>query len=140
MGRLGGLLNASSLGGVVNGGWGVGAIGQSGKVLPIQLFEALMMFLVFLLLWNWEGEYRTFEWYRAGKSSARTGFLFFSGIFFLGVIFLVSSFGYQDGSLQLWQRLWSGVRIIAGVGGIYTRSGRNLETDLGSLLGNKKTN
>jgi prolipoprotein diacylglyceryltransferase len=70
--------------------WGVIFPGVVEKHHPVQLYFALFYLLLSLYLGWAEARYRTFEWYRAGKNSAQTGFLLsmfliFGGAFSLGM-------------------------------------------------------
>lgn len=91
----------------------------------------IIFFLAFLLLdaglWYLEPNYRTFDWYRRGKSSAKTGFL--SSIFLIafgvlgifGRLFFVERryFGVFD-----WDILMSLLSIVFGVWIMLVQSGR----------------
>ena len=56
--------------------WGVNFEGVFDKRQPTQLFTAVTFLLLLFTLSRVEYKYRTFKWYKAGKSSARSGFLF----------------------------------------------------------------
>lgn len=73
--------------------WGVVFPGVVEKHHPVQLYFAVFYLLLSLYLGWSEVRYRTFEWYRAGKNSAQTGFLLcmfliLSGLFSLGMSLL----------------------------------------------------
>lgn len=138
--RIGAMLNGVGKAMVSNGWWGIRLVSQSEKVFPVWAVEAVALFIVFLLLWKWERQYRTFDWYRAGKSYAKTGFLFFAGLLMVGIIFEASNFLYLREGIEKWVEIvWPGVAIVAGLVGLYVRSGRSFETDLGVILGNKRS-
>lgn len=95
----------------------------------------IVFFLLFLFLdaglWYLEPNYRTFEWYRRGKSSAKTGFL--SGVFLIcfGVFGILSRIFFVErryiGWLD-WDVTLSLVSMIFGILIILVQSGRlNLE-------------
>lgn len=48
---------------------------------PVQLYEAGLYIGVFWFLWWAEGAYRTFAWYKGGRSQANSGFI--TGSFFI---------------------------------------------------------
>lgn len=63
---------------VTNLPWGVMFSGVFEKRHPIQLYYLLFHIVMHKVL-NWlEYHYRTFEWYRSGKKTAQTGFVFAS--------------------------------------------------------------
>lgn len=121
VGRVASLLNGSNVGRKL---W----FGN----LPTQLLETLFLFLVFIWLWKTEPNYRTFSWYRGGKSSAKSGFLWFMSLICFGVIFIVSSFGYQSRTVM--SVVWPILCLLAGSIGIYWRSGRSLIHSFRKLL------
>ncbi len=56
--------------------WGIVFPGVFEKRHPVQLYFVIFHLVVYKLL-NWlEYHYRTFEWYRSGKKTAQTGFVF----------------------------------------------------------------
>jgi len=72
---LGRLFDGSMFGKATNMPWGIIFPGVFEKRHPVQLYFAIFYLLLYVLL-NWfENNYRTFEWYRAGKKAAQTGFL-----------------------------------------------------------------
>ncbi len=128
VGRIAALLNGTGLGkpSLI----GVLMVGAEGRVLPIQLFEAVGLLLVFLWLWKLEPKYKTIEWYRAGKSTAKSGFLWFMFMALIGIVFFVSSFGYQGGVELMVKRVFAISSLVFGMSGIYIRSGRTFLNDL----------
>lgn len=129
IGRIGSLLNGSSAG--IESSWGV-MMGDE-KRLPVQLVEAILFGLLAAALWRMERKYRTYEWYRAGKSGAKSGFL--SGAFLIGagVIVLISGFVRDEETVFLGLKLiqWMAMAAIAAGGAIlYYRSGRDVAEDL----------
>lgn len=55
--------------------WGVIFPGVFEKRHPIQIYFAIFYTVLFWFLSRAEYNYRTYEWYRAGKKTAQTGFL-----------------------------------------------------------------
>jgi len=98
------------------------------KYHPSQLyFVAFYIALYFFLSWS-EYRYRTFEWYRAGKKTAQTGFLLSSFIIMSSLFSLVMLF------VQMPQLVFWGVGIdayvyisgfIFGLIMLFKRSGRS---------------
>jgi len=92
-----------------------------------------LYFSIFFLALSWylswvEYRYRTFEWYRAGKKTAQTGFLIsifliVSAIFFFAMTWLKPPiFSFFDVNAD---RLLTLVAIFFGLGLLWNRSGRN---------------
>lgn len=95
-------------------------LGGGNKVWEYLPFIEAWLYLGLFVWLNWlEHEYRTISWYRAGKSSAQTGFLWFWFLMWLGIINLVS--GWMV-ALPVF---------CVGVVGLYRRSGRSLGQDWG---------
>lgn len=83
-----------------------------------------------------EGEYRTLSWYRAGRVAARTGFLWFGWLVFLGLSFSVASLfrGEQTQVFGVALDIIMGLLLLStGVMGIYQRSGRRFWEDISRL-------
>lgn len=99
---------------------------QIWRYLP--LVEALFYLGLFSWLMWLEHEYRTIGWYRAGKSSAQTGFLWFWFLLWLGVENLINNW------------MVGGIILVIGVVGLYRRSGRSLATDWAKIFRWKKKN
>ncbi len=139
-GWLGAFLNGSGFGLPTESIVGVRFVGMFDKRHPVQLYSLILYLLLFLYLLWVEGKYRTFEWYRAGKSGVRSGFLVFNYMLFSGLIGIVSSvfspatFHVLDVSLDAW--LWL-ILVIWGIVGLYMRSGRNFSKDMESIVGKK---
>lgn len=83
---------------------------------------AFLYFLVLVYFWNIEGKYRTLDWYRNKKTSAKSGFITgFSiaswGVLFLAEKLLTANFVWQTG-------VWAGLLLVGGLVLVYIRSGR----------------
>lgn len=88
---------------------------------------AVLSLLTFIYFWNVESKYRTFDWYRNKKTSARSGFIAgFSialwGLLFLAEKLLTKSFAWTYG-------VWAGVLFVGGLILVYIRSGRTVAED-----------
>lgn len=59
---------------------------------PLQLYLTLIFLGIAVFLSRVEYRYRTYEWYRAGKKAAQTGFLISFFIIFSGLALLLTSF------------------------------------------------
>lgn len=127
------LISLGLVSGLVFGKLGVFMSGGGG-VWFLPLIEAVAFFILFLWMFWLDGNYRTISWYRAGKTYAQTGFLWFWLLTWTGLIELVSEFG----KLPIGQfGLSRGVDIavlLTGLIGLYVRSGRNLKQDYQALL------
>jgi prolipoprotein diacylglyceryltransferase len=66
--------------------WGMTSGNVFDKRHPLQLYGAILYFLLFVYLFWVESRYRTFSWYRARKDSAQTGFVFCVFCIMTGVI------------------------------------------------------
>lgn len=89
---------------------------------------ALVYLGIFVYSWNIEGKYRTFDWYRSKKTSARSGFITGFSISLWGGMFLAEklltrSFVWQAG-------VWAGVVFVGGLVLVYIRSGRTVAEDI----------
>lgn len=95
--------------------------------LPIELFQALVLLVVFVWLWRLEREYRTFSWYRFRRTQARHGFIFGSFLFLSGWVMILSNSWpvFKAGPLALG---FAGV--VLGTVIVYRRSGRSLVHDV----------
>ncbi|MGD9129017.1 MAG: prolipoprotein diacylglyceryl transferase [Candidatus Woesebacteria bacterium] len=89
---LGYFFDASFFGNVTSLPIGVMAKGVLEKQHPVQLYLALFYLLLFIYLSWLEFHYRTFEWYRFGKKSAQTGFLFCNFIIVNAIVHFGMSF------------------------------------------------
>lgn len=134
-------LNGSYLGIETQSWWGVWFPGYEMKMVPIQL---IMMFVSVVFFWWWwrmEGEYRTLSWYRAGRVAARTGFLWFGWLMFLGLSFALASLlrGDQTRVFGMALDLIMGLLLVGvSVVGIYKRSGRRFWEDISRLKRKKR--
>lgn len=72
--------------------WGVVFTGTFEKRHPAQIYFALVYLVLFVILFRLEYVYRTFEWYRAKKNTAQSGFI--TSVFFIsvGILLLPLSF------------------------------------------------
>jgi len=70
--------------------WGIITSGTFEKTHPAQLYSLLYYFLVYIYLSRVEYVYRTFEWYRSGKKTAQSGFLFSTFLIFTALFHLLT--------------------------------------------------
>ncbi len=87
--NIGYFLAGIKFGQATNLPWGLVFPGVFEKRHPVQLYLAVFYLGVFKYLGWLEFNYRTFEWYRSGKKTAQTGFLFINLILLTGFIRLV---------------------------------------------------
>lgn len=73
---LGFFLDGSYGGQFTNLPWGVIIPGNFEKTHPAQLYFAIFYLLLYSYLYKMEYQYRTLDWYRGGKKTAQSGFLF----------------------------------------------------------------
>ncbi len=89
---------------------------------------AVAFLLVYIYFWNVEGKYRTFDWYRNNKTSARSGFISGFSISLWGLLFLAENFLNSKLSWQV--GLWAGLLFVGGLVLVYIRSGRTVADDI----------
>ncbi|MBQ6154364.1 hypothetical protein IJI99_00600, partial [bacterium] len=80
--HLGLFLDGSGYGFLTTSPLGIRFPGLSLPVYPVQLFSLLYYLVIYFLLAYLEQNYRTYDWYRANRSQAKPGFIFFSFLFF----------------------------------------------------------
>jgi len=71
--------------------WGMIMPGNFEKTHPVQLYFALFYWLLYRYLYRMEYQYRTLEWYRGGKKTAQSGFLFSSFLIAIASVHLILS-------------------------------------------------
>jgi len=135
-GWLGAFLNGTAIGVPTTLPWGITFPGLLEKRHPAQIYALLLTIGLFTFLWWSESKYRTFNWYRGNKSSARPGFLTMTYLVGMGLTgLLVSLVTTAD---QFWFGLpattwfWGGLTM-GGMIGLYRRSGRRFRDDLQSV-------
>jgi phosphatidylglycerol:prolipoprotein diacylglycerol transferase len=140
-GWLGAFLNGSSLGLPTESVLGIRFAGMFDKRHPVQLYAFVMHIIFFIyVLWA-ESRFRTFDWYRAGKSGVKSGFLLFNFILFLGIsnvvlaVFSPPQFVFRYIVLDWY--VW-GMMIVLGITGLYARSGRELSREFSGLSLSKR--
>ena len=98
----------------------------------------VLLFLGFLLFWSLEKKYRLIEWYRAQRTSARSGFVSGFSLAYLGLVFGVELIIYI--SVSVWPIVWMAIMVVTGLLLVYIRSGRVWSEDINSLkIWKKKT-
>ena len=124
-------LDGSFVGMPANLPWSVMLPGMVEKTHPASLYAAGGMLLTWWYLSWTEFRYRTFDWYRAGKQTAQTGFLFSVWLIGFGAIATAISFvRLPEMMVQLWSKNWAldpffyGSIFIFGVISLWVRSGR----------------
>jgi len=126
---IGMFLDGTSFGHATQLPWGILFPGVLEKHHPIQLYFAAMYFGLFYYLSWADYHYRTFNWYRAGKNTAQTGFMTSvflistAGFSFLMTFFRPTQFVVQGISLDA---IIYGLLTLAGLYLLYTRSGRSI--------------
>jgi phosphatidylglycerol---prolipoprotein diacylglyceryl transferase len=138
---IGAFFDGVGMGLPVGNGWGVRFPGVFEPVHPVQLYSALFFLAMFWYLSWAEYRYRTFEWYRAGKKAAQTGFL--TSVFMIGtgVFSLLVSF-LRPAALEVMglnvERLAALAITLIGAWLLWRRSGRSLSLGRESRLPKKK--
>ncbi|MBD3279592.1 MAG: hypothetical protein GF390_02675 [Candidatus Pacebacteria bacterium] len=127
--QLGYFFNGSGFGQPTTLPWGLVFPGVIQKYHPVQLYLAVFYLLLYFYLTWVEYRYRTFEWYRAGKKSAQTGFVFLNFLIGLALIQLgltpvkLAELNLGGFSLDIGFYL---VLLILSLGWLWLRSGREL--------------
>lgn len=109
--------------------WGMIFPGVQEKVHPIQLYLAIFSLVWFFFLLRVEYRYRLFEWYRAGKKTAETGFLLAATLISFAVFSLAISwlklpeFIFNGIVLDRWIYI---VMALFGAMLMWSRSGRSM--------------
>ena len=109
--------------------WGVTFPGLFEPHHPSQLYFALFFLGLFWFLSHVEYRYRTFSWYRAGKKTAQTGFLFTAFVISTSIFYLLMTF-VKPASLPLVssgiERIVLFMVAVVGIFLLYRRSGRGI--------------
>lgn len=136
---IGYFLDGSLFGLPTNLPWGMVFPGVFEKSHPTQLYAAIFFSLLFVFLSWVEYRYRTFEWYRSGKKSAKTGFLLSSFIisvasfYFFMTVVQTPEFTIGELVLDRWIYL---LFLVLGVGMLLRRADRSLLPDRKKRLTN----
>lgn len=88
-----------------------------------QILEAVLIFVIYLILLRLERSYRLFTWYLGDKGRAEPGFLALVYLILSSLVKLGLAI-FRGDPLYL-----SGFFLIAGIIGLYQRSGREFESD-----------
>ena len=88
---IGFFLDGSYGGTFTNLPWGVISAGTFEKTHPVQLYSFIYYLFIFIYLSKMEYTYRTLEWYRSGKKTAQSGFLFSTFLIFTALFYLLTS-------------------------------------------------
>lgn len=125
---LGMLAGGNGFGYPTNLPWGIVFPTVYEKHHPTQLYAALLYFGLFYYLSKVEYVYRTFEWYKAKRKSAQSGFLISSFVIAYGLSLCVLSWlrpaQYMLGEWQL--DIFVGLLLMLVGGGLmFSRSGRS---------------
>lgn len=108
--------------------WGVITIGTFEKTHPVQLYSLLYYLFTYIYLSRVEYVYRTLEWYRSGKKTAQSGFLFSTFLIFTALFHLftgpVRLPGILLGDVVLDYFIYL-VMLLFGLVLLYIRSGRS---------------
>lgn len=124
---IGMFLNGSGFGNTTTLPIGMSFPGVFDRRHPVQIYEAILYVIVFVVLMKLELNYRAFLWYRAKKRSAQSGFLLACFLMFYGFIGLILSFVNQFQFVLFGVPIDPGISlliIIVGISILYRRSGR----------------
>lgn len=124
---LGLLLDGSAYGNVTELPIGMVFPGLIERHIPIQLGLAIFFWLLAWYL-NWvEYRYRTFSWYRSGKTSAQSGFLLAVSMIAISACYLIVSW-FRPAQLDIFSlpldSLLATAGMLFGIGILFKRSGR----------------
>ncbi len=70
--------------------WGVISVGTFEKTHPAQLYSLAYYLFAYFYLSKMEYRYRTLEWYRSGKKTAQSGFLFSTFLILTGFFHMLT--------------------------------------------------
>ena len=102
-----------------------GAVFLAGLFLLTRDFRYVILSLLhlglFIYLWQMEDKYRTYEWYRGKRTSARSGFITGFVLSFWGLAFLIERLIFKE--VILWSVIWGGSLLVGGLVLVYIRSG-----------------
>lgn len=96
------------------------------------LLCGILLFIGFLCFWDLEKKYRLIGWYRAQKTSAKSGFVAGFSLVYLNLVFVLGKILLQR--MTLVAGLWSAVLVVIGLSLVYIRSGRVWTDDINSLM------
>lgn len=108
--------------------WGVIALGTFEKTHPAQLYSLAYYLFAYFYLSKMEYVYRTLDWYRSGKKTAQSGFLFSTFLIMTGFFHLLTqgtrlpSFFVNGLTLDYFIYL---ALLVFGLICLYRRSGRS---------------
>lgn len=116
------------------------SIYYAGLAIMVFMWQFVVMSVLFLLtfvyFWNIEKRYRTFDWYRNKKTSAKSGFIVGFSLSMMGLYYLLDRLILNNYS---WKAgLWCGMLFVGGLILVYIRSGRTINDDLKIILKNGK--
>ena len=98
---------------------------------PVQLYSAVFFLIMTIYLSKVEYRYRTFEWYRAGKKTAQTGFLLSVFVIAVSLFYFVCSW-VKPAVISIIgidiDRIVAFGGFITGLFLLYSRSGRGIAT------------
>jgi hypothetical protein len=113
-----------------------GAVFFSGLFLLTRVYgyliEAVLYLALFALLWNVEDKYRMFEWYRAKRTSARSGLISGFSISFWGLMLIFENAVLRQ--MNLAGTLWGSLLFVGGLVLVYIRSGRTVAEDIKNIF------
>ncbi len=93
---------------------------------------SFLLLLFFSWFWGAEEKYRTFGWYKANKTSAKSGFIFGFSLSLWGVVYLLERILVKR--FGLWEALWSLCLFVGGLVLVYIRSGRTVAEDIKTIF------
>lgn len=109
--------------------WGLVFPGVFDKHHPLQLYFAVFYAVLFWYLVRTEYRYRTYNWYRAGRNTAQTGFLTSMALIWWGAFqVLISPISVPQLVVAGWNLdpFLAGACCLGGIGLLVHRSGRSL--------------
>jgi prolipoprotein diacylglyceryltransferase len=109
--------------------WGIITSGTFEKTHPAQLYSLLFYLFAYMYLRKVEYIYRTLEWYRSGKKTAQSGFIFSTFLIFAALFHLLTQPmrlpSLLVGGIILDYIIYS-LMLVFGLVLLYIRSGRSL--------------
>ncbi len=111
------------------------AVFFAGLSLLVSMWQfvvlAVLCLIAFIYFWNVESKYRTFDWYRNNKTSARSGLISGFSVSLWGLLYLLEK--VLTGSYAWPVGVWSGVLFVGGLILVYIRSGRTVTEDIKNI-------
>lgn len=122
--------------------WGIKFPGFDQTRHPSQLYLFLLIFLILRLLFVFDKNYRTYDWYKNKRGEASPGFLFLAYLMLFSIASLIVDF-FRERDLVFWQisfdQFFWLLTFLGAAGFLYLRSGFNFHKKLAKIFLLRKT-